>query len=229
MSIFQTEFLHSSRGALKRGLARQAMRHGAAAQADLPALFKLLAGLRPNKKALERMALRLSGRKGVLRVAVGPRGLVLITRAQAEITTCSDDITLFAEPALIYTQTVIHCEGISRYSMTQCSFSTHALERLVERGKAPLDTPLLPAVDAEAVAILRGFRKNRQIEHDDGTFIQGVADGLWAGCIDHTVLDPDWGLVFPDPAVRIPIFSARTFLGPDEIRPMVWLRWKERA
>jgi hypothetical protein len=38
-------------------------------------------------------------------------------------------------------------------------------------------------------------------------------------------LDPDWRLV--NASGRLPIFSARTFLSEAEMRPTVWLRWKD--
>ncbi|MEI2776048.1 MAG: hypothetical protein V9G19_08775 [Tetrasphaera sp.] len=37
-------------------------------------------------------------------------------------------------------------------------------------------------------------------------------------------LDPDWNLT--NRCGRMPVFSARTFLSPAEMRPTVWLRWK---
>lgn len=39
-------------------------------------------------------------------------------------------------------------------------------------------------------------------------------------------LEPDWGLS-TDVVPAIPIFSARTFLSPTEMRPTVYLRWKD--
>jgi hypothetical protein len=38
-------------------------------------------------------------------------------------------------------------------------------------------------------------------------------------------LDADWGLS-TEAAPSVPIFSARTFLSASEMRPTVYLRWK---
>ena len=88
-----------------------------------------------------------------------------------------------------------------------------------------LDRPLLEAVDAEAMTILRHTAKARLIEDGDDHYAAGLQSGVWAGRVDHSDPEPEWGLSPTDPEARVPVFSARTFLSPEEMRPTVWLRW----
>jgi hypothetical protein len=38
-------------------------------------------------------------------------------------------------------------------------------------------------------------------------------------------MEDDWGL-FGRGDMKLPVFSARTFLGEAEMRPVVWIRWR---
>ncbi len=51
--------------------------------------------------------------------------------------------------------------------------------------------------------------------------------GVWAGGLDMLAPDPAWGPAFAGDDRPLPVFSVRTFLGEDEMRPMVWLGWSE--
>jgi hypothetical protein len=62
---------------LKRGLARQAIAMAERDAPNLPGLFWLAAGLRPNAKAVERLALQLKVRPGVTRVSMARNGKAL--------------------------------------------------------------------------------------------------------------------------------------------------------
>jgi len=68
---------------LKRGLARQAVVMADRMAPDLPGLFRMAAGLRPNPKAVERLARRLKARPGVTRVARAQGGKSLSFTARA--------------------------------------------------------------------------------------------------------------------------------------------------
>jgi hypothetical protein len=48
---------------------------------------------------------------------------------------------------------------------------------------------------------------------------------LWAGGHDEMALDPDWNL--SNATGALPVFSVRTFLSEPEMRPTLWLRWKD--
>lgn len=230
MSFIQADFYATpaARVSLKRGLARQAMSHAAGNQADLHELLVVLDCLRPNAKARERMARRIKAMRGVVRVTSKGDALVILVRNQAEITTAAEEVAVFSETSLIYTRLTARCEGgRCIYDMSRASFSLHALQRLVERGGVALDRALLPVVDGEAAGILRTLSKDSFIREDEDVFAQAGVPGLWAGAVDGMALDPEWGLRHKDADVRVPVFSVRTFLSPDEMRPMVWMRWNE--
>lgn len=110
--------------------------------------------------------------------------------------------------------------------MTAVSFCCHALERLVERSDHDLQSTLLPQVDAEAQAIFRGWDRAARIEEAGDEYYPAALPGLWAGGHDLMSLEADWGIISPG-APCLPVFSARTFLSETEMRPTVWLRWKD--
>jgi hypothetical protein len=236
MHVNHTGFAASSslRMSLRRGLARQAMAHAAQDDADVPAIIAAGRALRPNPKSRARLARRLKRMGGIVRVLQGAEGrnLVVILRNCCNVLTRSGTQDLFRESALVYTRLeLLPVRGRTRFHLTRASFCLHALERLVERGPVALECPLLPAVDAEAVALLRGLVSGADFVDGDDAYCPARVPGVWAGSHDHAALEGEWGLVracdraCDDPGV--PIFSVRTFLGPGEMRPTVWLRWRD--
>jgi hypothetical protein len=216
---------NSIRSALKRGLARQTIAQ--AGEADLPHVFRQLAELSPNHKAQARVAQRLQSQHGVVRVAMSATGMVVILRNRRQMISQLEEAEIFAEETLFYTRVSVR---ISRnepgFHISRASLTCHALERLVERSTVALDRPLLSAVDAEAATILRHAAKARLIEDGEDHYAPAAHSGVWAGRVDLSVLEPEWNLFYSDATTRIPVFSARTFLGPEQMRPTVWLRWK---
>ena len=219
----------SLRTALKRGLARQAMSHAAQAEADVAALVRMSSNMRPNAKAMNRLAQLLASRKGVVKVAKGDEGLVFFVRNICQLRNQIEQQEIFTETALVYTRFAIRCQrnGVG-YHVSRASFCLHALERLVERSAVALDRPLLPVVDQEALHVLRGLAQGRDFTENGDHFMPAVAIGVWAGSLDRAALDEDWGLIGKDPG-GIPLYSARTFLSEDEMRPTVWYAWKQGA
>lgn len=218
----------SLRLSLKRGLARQALSDAGKATPDMPLLFQMAAGLRPNRKGLERLAARIKDRPGVCRVALTKDGkaLTFVTRARREVTAQVEGEQLFHETGLIYLRSEVGMIGSTlAFQLSAVSFCGHALERLVERSDLPLDRPLLPQVDDEARAIFRGWDRNARITEDGDEFYSAATPGLWAGGHDELAMEADWNLF--NTSGRVPIFSARTFLSPSQMRPTVWLRWKD--
>lgn len=215
------------RVSLKRGLARQAIGMAERDAPDMPGLFRRAADLRPNVKAVERLAQRLKGRPGVVRVARtrDGKGLTFFTRAVRAVRAQVAGETAFEETGLIYLRATVGMTGpLLGVHLAAVSFCAHALERLVERSDVPLHTPFLPQVDAEAQAIFRGWDRAARIIDAGDEYYPAATPGLWAGGHDEMALDPDWGL--SNGCGRLPIFSARTFLSEAEMRPTVWLRWK---
>lgn len=214
------------RVSLKRGIARQAIAQANRAAPDLPGLFCRASGLRPNAKAAARLARRIGTFPGVTRVALlpGGKGLSFTARAVRQVEARAEGTTVFHETGLIYLCVRVgFIGGLCGCNLTAVSFCTHALERLVERSAVDLHAALLPRVDAEAQAILRGW--DRGIDDAQDSYYPAVLPGVWAGSRDEMTLDPDWRLA--NASGRLPIFSARTFLSEAEMRPTVWLRWKD--
>ena len=218
------------RAALKRGLAREALRHAGLAEADMRAIFEVARQVRPNAKSVERVAGRLGGLSGMVRVArrTDGGGLTLVLRNLRHLVNRAGAQKLFGETALVYTRVqVVQTRYGLGFDLLRASFCRHALERLVERSDVALNRPLLATVDAEAGALLRQFSRGRLIEDAGNRLIAGVAKGVWAGGVDDTGLEEDWGLAFSDPASRIAVFFARTFLSPEEMRPTLWAKWQD--
>ena len=226
MGMAYADFSKSSiRSALKRGLARQAIAQ--AVDADMPQVFQQLADLRPNRKAQDRLAGRLQGQRGVVRVALSEAGMVVLVRNRRRMISQVEAEEAFAEETLFYTRISVRVRhNEPGFQISRASLSPHALERLVERSAVPLDRPLLAAVDAEAVTILRHAAKARLIEDGEDHYSRAEQSGVWAGRVDLSELEADWGLSYGDASARVPVFSARTFLAPDQMRPTVFLRWK---
>ena len=230
MQMNQAAFARSPaiRVSLKRGLARQAIATADRDAPDMPGLICMAAGLRPNAKAVERLALRLKGRPGVVRVAMAPGGkaLTFLTRAVREVEARVEGATVFHETGLIYLRARVRMMGpILGFQLSAVSFCAHALERMVERSDIDLRAALLPQVDAEAQAIFRGWERAARIMEAGDEYYPAETPGLWAGGHDEMALDPDWNL--SNGCGRLPVFSARTFLSEAEMRPTVWLRWKD--
>ena len=219
----------SLRTALKRGLARQAMSHAARAEADVAAIVRITSNMRPNAKAMDRHAQQLASRKGVVKVAKGDEGLVVFVRNICQIRNQIEQLDLFTETALVYTRIMIRClrNGVG-YHVSRASFCLHALERLVERSAVALDRPLLPVADQEALRVLRGLAQGRDFTENGDQYMPALAKGVWAGSLDQAALDEDWGLVSKEAGV-VPVYSARTFLGEEEMRPTVWYAWKQKT
>lgn len=215
------------RVSLKRGLARQAIATADRSALDMPDLLRMAAGLRPNAKAVERLALRLKGRPGVVRVskAQGGKALTLIIRAARQVEARVDGETAFHETGLIYLRAKVSMlGGTLGFHLSAVGFCCHALERPVERSEIDLQTALLPHVDAEALTIFQGWDRAARIEDGADEYYPAALPGLWAGGHDEMALDPEWNLF--NESGLVPMFSARTFLSEAEIRPTVWLRWQ---
>lgn len=218
----------SLRLSLKKGLARQVIDAADRISPDLPALFRLALELRPNAKGLERLALRIKGRPGVSRVAIDPQGkaLTFIARAVRNVSARIEGEQIFRETGLIYLRARVSVvgSGIS-FHLSAVSFCQHALERAIERSPLPIDRPLLPKIDTEARAIFRGWDRAARILDGDDEFYPADLSGLWVGGHDELALEPEWNLF--NSSGLVPIFSVRTFYSENEMRPTVWLRWKD--
>ncbi|MBC2834067.1 hypothetical protein [Paragemmobacter straminiformis] len=232
MDLSQTVFAYSPsiRASLKRGLARAAFTQAAAADPDLASVVAATRAMHPNRKALERSQARLSRLSGVVKAAIAADGggVVVVLRNRREVVTQAQSVEVFSEPSLFYTRLVIRPgKQATSYALVQVSFCLHALERCVERSDVALDRPLLPVIDAEAVRLLRRLWQNKGIVDDGDTFFGALKQGVWAGSIDRCALEDGCGLACLTPDGAVPLYSIRTFLSPEEMRPTVWLKWKD--
>lgn len=220
----------SIRASLKRGLARAAFAQAAVRDPQLGAVVAATREMHANRKALERTHGRLARLAGIVKASIlaDGGGVVIVLRNRREVMTQVEMTDIFAEPSLLYTRIVVRPgkHGTS-YSLVRLSFCLHALERFVERSDVAIDRPILPAVDAEAVRLLRHAWQNKVIEDNGDTFFGALKQGVWAGSIDRSAAEDDWGLRSTKSDAAIPLYSIRTFLSPEEMRPTVWLKWKE--
>ncbi len=216
------------RVSLKRGFARQAIAMAERTAPDMPGLFRMAAGLRPNAKAVARLALRLKGRPGVVCVSMARNGrsLSFTTRAAHEVEAQVEGKTMFREPSLVYLRATVGMTGsLLGLQLSAISFCAHALERLIERSAVDLGATFPRHVDAEAQAILRGWGRGARIEEAGDEYYPAVMARPLGRGHDEMALDLDWGL--SNDTGRVPLFSVRTFLSEAEMRPTVWLRWKD--
>ena len=227
MQMTQSPFVATHlRVSLKRGLARQAVDQAEAQAADMARLVTLAREFRPNPKAMARLAARLRVLKGVLRVTAEGASLTVTARLVREVQMQVEGATLFQETGLIYHRLRISLVGgMLTVLPSAVSFSRHALERLVERSDLALDRPILPEVDLAARRILRAWDAGALITEGGDLFAPAPRSGLWAGGIDEMDLEADWGLA--SRAMSLQVFSARTFLSETEMRPTLWLRWRD--
>lgn len=211
---------------LKRGLARQAVSKAQKAQADDAAIFSELRSVSPNRRSMERSVLRLRKSRGVVRAGIADDKMIVVFRHVCAMLTRQDGVDLFSENALIYTRVSASAgKGKLGIRINRVSFNQHALERLVERSRCRIRPDFLSSVDAEAVAALKLAQDGEWIEDNGDDYIQSRENGVWAGSLDFSSAEPEWGLQQAD--AQIPVFSARTFLGPEEMKPSVWLRWQD--
>ncbi|ADE85043.1 hypothetical protein [Rhodobacter capsulatus] len=219
----------SLRVSLKRGLARQALSEAGAVPIDMARLIALASDFRPNRKALDRLGGRIGRLPGVVRVRLcpDPLRLVVVTRAPHGVVTCHAGVEQFREESLLYVRMEVGIEaGRVMFGFTALSYCLHAIERLVERTDLPLHQPLLPVLDAEACAGFADLMAGRELTEAEATFLPAQAEGVWVVSSDWMAFDTDWGLTCLEPR-GIPMHSIRTFLAPEQMRPTLWLRWRD--
>ena len=230
MRLLPAEFASSRsvRCSLKRGLARRALDGALHDDANLPEVTGMMRASGRGNVALGRARRRILGQPGVLRTGLLPegRGLSVTLRNWRQIVTRFNGEPVFSEPAIIYTLAVYEAgRTVSRLKLARASFSPHALERLVERTALSLDMPLLVAVDREASMVLAALLDKASIEDEGDFYISAFQPGVWARNLDQEEPEPDLAACLPGEA-SLPLFSVRTFLSPDEMRPTLWLRWR---
>lgn len=218
----------SLRKSLKRGLARQAIGIAERQQAELPAILAGLRSKRLGEKARLRLVKRLKTQEGVVRASMTPdlKTIVLVLRNVRDVVTRASGIDVFQESELVYTRVAVFGgRRFIKFAIDRIAFCAHAIERMVERTTCELSR-LLDCVDREAVRVLRWIASEKVL-HENGDCYLGAENGVWAGSLDMSEPEPDWGLVNIPGDQRMQIFSVRTFLGEAEMRPMVWFRWQE--
>lgn len=230
MQMNHLAFAHSPalRKSMKRGLARQAIASAQQTTPDVLGLIQMAGRFRPNEKSMARLAVRLQSRSGVIRVSKPPGGKVLtiVLRAVRDIEAQVEGEKVFQETGLIYLRATVRLTAIGvAFNLSAVSFCCHAMERLVERSKFSFDTPLLKQIDEEALTVFRAWDRAASIVDCQDEFYPSASNGVWAGGHDEMELDPDWQLV--GGRGKMSIFSARTFLSPEEMRPTLYLRWKD--
>ena len=211
---------------LKRGLARHAFAEAHRAGGDAGAVVSSLQRIAPNDRATARAVRRLRKDRAVVACGLSGGAVVATVREVRAATTRCHGLDAFVEDALIFVRVAVTA---GRRKVTTridaASFSLHALERFVERGGTDPRAGLLAAVDREADAILRQAARGSAIRDRDDTYRAAVAEGVWAGSEDLFEPDAAWGPAWA--GRKVPVFSVRTFLGPEEMNPCVWLAWRD--
>lgn len=215
--------LEFARPSLSRGLARQAVDHAQRDSADATALFDATRGMAPNLRSRQRCAARLRRARGVIRAAATRHGMQMVFRTALEVDLRKEGVSCFSETRIDWTW--VHVVRDRRQTLFQlCSIhvAPHALERRVERSDCPLED-LLPQMDAAMLRALDRLCRGAVLEDRDDHFLPAKA-GVWAGGYELTAPDPAWGPAFAD-AAPMPVFSIRTYLGEEQMRPTVWYGW----
>jgi hypothetical protein len=209
---------------LKRGLARQVVTAAAKAQADHEVIFAQIRRMAPNQRAMERTVLRLRRASGVICAGIAKGSVVVVLRNVCTMLTRTEGVEAFTEEAVIYTRVAaLPKKGKVVFWINRASFSLHTLERFIERSNCDLGAGILHVVDAEAVLLLRRVVQGGLFEQDGDEYLP-ANEGVWAGSLDVTRPEPSWHIVQD---ATIATFSARTFLGPEQMKPCVWLRWRD--
>jgi len=212
----------SLRYRLARGHARAFVAR--AANADEEAVFEALRALPMGAKGAARALARLARRPGVVRVARAARGAVVVTRRVCDVTVVHEGAAAFTERGLLYTRLAVRqTRGWVHTAAHRASFSAHALERLVQRSDTAPET-LAESADAEAATLLRAIARGAVIEARGDAYLAARARGVWAGSLDRSPGDGAWNDHAAE--IAVPTFSARTFLGEDEMSPFVWWQWR---
>lgn len=221
---FATPIPGHLRRSLSRGLAREAFASAQSDDGDMARLLETSFSMTQNIKNRQRIAARMKRLPGVVSVARFGDGLCAVLRTQREMILTDDEGEHFREQILLYTHvTFARCKGGMDFTMKRISFSAHALERLVQRSDCPLKG-LLGQVDAEALSILRTTWEQTG---DGRSYQDALCEGVWAGQYDSSEVGTNWPLRYrTEQDRRIPTFSVRTFLSPEEMNPVVWLGWQ---
>lgn len=213
------------RRSLKRGLARQVLLLAGTEQADHGLVFEALFRMSPNKRSMERAALKLRKMPGVVCSGISRGRVVVVLRNVSAMVTCKEGVEAFTEDAVVYTRVAISRDKRKTSTWTnRLTFCQHAVERFIQRGNCALGAGIVDILDAEALSLLTRFSEGELIQNDGDDYLPARDAGVWAGSEDATYPDPEWRIARKDAC--IPTFSARTFLGPDEMNPCVWLRWQ---
>ncbi|SFE93335.1 hypothetical protein [Roseivivax sediminis] len=217
----------SMRKSLARGYARQVLdaahRDGCCEQALESALGKM-----PRKgRGLARWCQQVRRRSGVLAVAQrSDRTLVIDYRKSACGQRMDAEGRLFKEETLNYTRYLVTAWRAGyEFIPVRASFSAHAIQRFVERGTVSLGDDFGAQLDMEGRRVLQGFEHGQHFVDGADYFATVRDDGVWAGAFEDAQEERWWPTAKGCVSFRWMAF--RTFLGPDEMRPVIWHRWNE--
>ena len=213
------------RKSLARGLARDAFARAPRAEGAVARVLDMLGRTRPNLRNRRRGALRLARVPGVVACAIRADGFEMTLRVRREMILCDDAGEQFRADVLVYTQVrQLQRRGNSEFLLRRVILSPHAVERLIQRSDCPLEGVLATA-DAEAAQM---FDAGADLPSTpERAFRRALRAGVWAGSMDESLADDGWPVDYrAETDRRIPTFTARTFLSPDEMDPVTWLHWQ---
>lgn len=218
--------LEHARGSLGRGLARQALTEAEAGCADAAGIVHSLHDLGPNPLNRARHARRLMRRRGVLRASATRGGVAVVFRNTLDVIVRKDGTDCFRESRIAWTSVRARAgKHMISFVTWQVQVGLHAMQRYVERSACQLAN-LLPQMDRAMADALDWLDREDPLRDGDDEYLP-LGSGVWAGGIDILASDAAWGPAFAGDARPLPVFSVRTFMGEEEMRPMVWLGWAE--
>ena len=219
--------LERARGSLGRGLARQAFEKAQRDDADFGRALRDLHDLAPNPRSRSRFARRLGRRPGVVAVSAGRDGVTAVLRSTLTATVREPGAVPYEEPRIAW----LRIRAVARrraigFDLHCAQLSLHAMHRRVERSGVDL-SDLLGRLDTALLRALGFLARNAPVRDRDDAYLPAI-EGVWAGREETMASDPAWGAAFRH-APKVCVFSVRTFLGEDQMRPTVWLKWSQRA
>lgn len=205
-------------------LARRAFGSAEKDCADVARNLSELHHLAPNLQSRQRFARRLLRRPGVLSAVATRTGLRVILRSTLNVTLRKDGSECFTEPRICWLRiTATAGRGVIGFSSRCIQVSLHTLQRRIQRTLCPLVDPL-KEMDEAITRALHWLARNEPLHDRDDAFLPGRA-GAWAGGIDEMAPDPAWGAAFASDPAPLEVFSIRTFLAEEQMRPTLWLTW----
>lgn len=213
---------------LARGYARQTLEIASQQSADAAKILNQLHDLAPNKKNRGRTVARLRKHRGVISAVTSTGGVRMVLRSTLDVTVCGDEVGAYTEPRISWMQVYARSgRGNVGFNLACIQVSLHAIQRRLER--SDLDrNDALARLDHSMMRAFKWLEAHDPLDDSRGEYLP-MQHGVWAGRTEQTSIDQNWGAAFRNAASPLRLFSIRTYLSEDEMRPLVWLDWSRTS